>query len=258
MPVLKDFSLHIEAGEKIALVGVNGTGKTTLVKLLCGFYRPDRGKIRVNGVDIQRCRKEDLYGLFSAVFQDLYIDPYTVAENISMANEAETNMERVEACLERVGLFKTIRSYPRHIHTYMAKSIEEGMVLSGGQQQKLLMARALYKDAPVMILDEPTAALDPIAESETYESFHGLAGDKTVIYISHRLASTRFCDRIVFVKDGRNAESGTHEKLMDQEGEYARMFEVQSHYYRRGGNHNEDKETLESNGKYAGNALEIG
>ena len=189
-PVLQDFCLQIKTGEKLALVGVNGAGKTTLVKLLCGFYKPQRGAIRIGGVDIRQFRKEDLYKLFSAVFQDLYIDPFTVAENISMSLEAETDMERVEECLNRTGLLETIRSYPEHIHSNMTKKIQSGIVLSGGQQQKLLMSRALYKDAPIMILDEPTAALDPIAESETYENFHGFTGDKTVIYISHRLAST--------------------------------------------------------------------
>lgn len=238
--VLQDFCLHIKAGEKVALVGVNGAGKTTLVKLLCGFYNPDRGEIRIGGVDSRQYRKEDLYKLFSAVFQDLYIDPFTVAENVSMSTEAETDMERVEACLERTGLFETIRSYPDHIHSYMSRRVCEGIGLSGGQQQKLLMARALYKEAPIMILDEPTAALDPIAESETYENFHALTGENTVIYISHRLASTRFCDRIVFLKDGRNAECGSHEELMKLDGEYAEMFEVQSHYYQKGENVDED------------------
>ena len=127
-----------------------------------------------------------------------------------------------------------------HIHSYMNKSVFDGIVLSGGQQQKLLMARALYKDAPIMILDEPTSALDPIAESETYENFHKLTGERTVIYISHRLASTRFCDRIVFLKDGRNTECGSHEELMKLGREYAEMFEVQSHYYQKGGDFCED------------------
>lgn len=232
-PVLKNFSLHVEAGEKIALVGENGAGKTTFIKLLCGFYRPDKGEIRINGINIRRFCKEDLYRLFSAVFQDLYIAPHTVAENVSLQPEKETDLKRVESCLKKAGLWEVIRSYPRTVHTYMGKAVHDGIQLSGGQQQKLLMARALYKDAPVMILDEPTAALDPIAESETYENFHKLTGAKTVIYISHRLASTRFCHRILFLKDGKIRENGTHEELMQQAGEYAHMFEVQSHYYRK-------------------------
>lgn len=243
-PVLQDFCLSVREGEKLALVGVNGAGKTTMVKLLCGFYTPDKGVIRIGGVDIRNYPKEELYNFFSAVFQDLYIEPYTVAENVSMTVEAETDMERVEECLSRTGLLETIQAYPEHIHSYMNKTIHDGIVLSGGQQQKLLMARALYKEAPVMILDEPTAALDPIAESETYENFHRLTSDKTVIYISHRLASTRFCDRIVFLKDGRNAEFGTHEELMKQKRDYAQMFEVQSHYYQKGADVCESKEIL--------------
>ena len=238
-PVLKDFSLRINAGEKLALVGVNGAGKTTIIKLLCGMYRPDQGTIRINGTDIRNFRKKDLYTLFSAVFQDIYIAPHTVAENVSMNMEAETDMQRVEACLEQTGLLKTIQSYPDSIHSQMTKLVHDGIMLSGGQQQKLLMARAVYKNAPVMILDEPTAALDPIAESETYENFHRLTTKKTVIYISHRLASTRFCDRILFLKDGAAVESGTHDELMRQGGEYAKMFEVQSHYYQKGGESNE-------------------
>lgn len=234
-PVLKDFCLYINSGEKIALVGINGAGKTTIIKLLCGMYRPDKGSIRINGTDIRRFRKSDLYTLFSAVFQDIYIAPHTVAENISLKTEAETDMKRVESCLEQTGLLQTILSYPDTLHSQMTKLVRDGIILSGGQQQKLLMARALYKNAPVMILDEPTAALDPIAEHETYESFHQLTGNKTVIYISHRLASTRFCDRIIFLSDGKVSENGTHDELMQKGGEYANMFEVQSHYYKKEG-----------------------
>lgn len=232
-PVLKDFCLHIHSGEKLALVGINGAGKTTIIKLLCGMYRPDSGSILINGIDIRRFRKADLYSLFSAVFQDIYIAPHTVAENVSLKTAAETDMKQVENCLEQTGLLTTIQSYPDALHTQMTKSVCDGIILSGGQQQKLLMARALYKDAPVMILDEPTAALDPIAENETYENFHRLTGDKTVIYISHRLASTRFCDRIIFLENGKVSESGTHDQLMQRNGGYANMFEVQSHYYKK-------------------------
>lgn len=243
-PVLKDFNLHIAPGEKIALVGVNGAGKTTLVKLLCGLYHPDRGEILINGINTRNFRKEDLFELFSAVFQDIYISPHTVAENISMVPEDETDMERVQACLKEAGIWDVIDSYPDSIHSFMNKAVHDGILLSGGQQQKLLMARALYKDAPVMILDEPTAALDPIAESETYESFHSISGDRTVLYISHRLASTRFCDRIVFLKNGQVSETGTHEDLMQQGGDYAEMFEVQSHYYQKGGMDHEKAQTI--------------
>ncbi|MBR4865386.1 MAG: ABC transporter ATP-binding protein [Clostridia bacterium] len=233
-PVLRDFSLTVAPGEKIALVGVNGAGKTTIVKLLCGFYKPDSGEIRLNGIPLQHYCKKDLYSLFSAVFQDIFIMPFTLAENISLQTLEKTDMDRVESCLRRVGLWDAIASYPEGIRSFMLKEVMDGIVLSGGQNQKLLMARALYKDAPVLILDEPTAALDPIAESETYEAFHTLAKNKTSLYISHRLASTRFCDRIVFLADGVAAEVGTHDQLMAQGGAYAEMFEVQSHYYKEG------------------------
>jgi len=234
-PVLKDLCIHIDAGEKVALVGVNGAGKTTLIKLLCGLYTPDKGQIRIGGIDICRFKREDLFELFSAVFQDLYISPHTVAENISMAPENDTDKEKVEYCLKKAGLWDVIKSYPDSIRTYMDKSVHDGIVLSGGQQQKLLMARALYKDAPFMFLDEPTAALDPIAENETYENFHKLTDNQTVIYISHRLASTRFCDKIFFLKNGQITETGSHKELMQKAGDYAEMFEVQSHYYKKGG-----------------------
>ncbi|MCM1039186.1 MAG: ABC transporter ATP-binding protein/permease [Ruminococcus sp.] len=233
-PILLDFNLHIGKGEKIALVGVNGAGKTSVVKLLCGFYRPDAGRILINGTDIREYRRDDLPVLFSAVFQDIFIPPFSVAENVAMQFEQDADMERAAACLKQSGLYDKICEYPQGIHSHMTKVVEDGIVLSGGEQQKLLMARALYKDAPILILDEPTAALDPIAESETYENFHQFSQGKTAIYISHRLASTRFCDRIVFLQDGRIAESGTHEELMALGKEYAKMYEIQSRYYQTG------------------------
>jgi ATP-binding cassette subfamily B protein len=230
--VLENFNMKIQSGEKIALVGVNGAGKTTIVKLLCGFYRPDSGEILLNGIDISNFRKKDLFTLFSAVFQDITILPFTVAENVSMKLGDKTDNERVWACLEKAGLDGEIRKHEKGIDSKMLKTVDEnGIVLSGGQQQKLLMARALYKDAQILILDEPTAALDPIAESEVYESFHVFSKDKTAIYISHRMASTRFCDKIIMIKNGAIIESGTHMQLMQMDGEYASMFKIQSHYY---------------------------
>lgn len=230
--VLNNFSLRIAPGEKLAIVGLNGAGKTTIVKLLCGFCRPDSGEILINGLNINGYRKQDLYRFFSAVFQDIVLYPFTMAENVSMTDAAQTDRQRVWHCLELAGLAEDIRKLPGGIDAQMLKVTDEkGIVLSGGQQQKLLMARALYKDAPVLVLDEPTAALDPIAESEIYESFHRLSGDKTAIYISHRLASTRFCHRIVLIQDGAVAEAGSHAELLEQDGEYTRMFRIQSHYY---------------------------
>lgn len=233
-PVLRDFNLHIEGGEKIALVGVNGAGKTTAVKLLCGFYQPDEGRILINGRDLRDYSRQERYGLFSTVFQDIYIPPFTVAENVSMKPGADTDMDRVIRSLAQAGLYEKIREYPKGIHSWMLKAVHDGIMLSGGQQQKLLMARALYKDAPVLILDEPTAALDPVAESETYENFQRFSGKKTAIYISHRLASTRFCDRIALLEDGRVKEQGSHQELMEKGGAYAQMYGIQSQYYKNG------------------------
>lgn len=234
-PVLKDFSISIKNREKIALVGVNGVGKTTIIKLLCGFYKADSGEILIGGININQFRKSDLYKLFSAVFQDVYIPPFTVAENVSLQVEKETDIDLVKECLKKVGLYDKISEYPDSIHTPMTKQVLDGIILSGGEQQKLLMARALYKNSPILILDEPTAALDPIAESETYNNFYELSEDKTAIYISHRLASTRFCDKIVLLSKGKTLEIGTHDELLKKGGEYAKMFEIQSHYYKQSG-----------------------
>lgn len=229
--VLDHLNLKIHSGEKVALVGVNGAGKTTIAKLLCGFYKPISGKILIGGQDIHDFRKEDLFTLFSPVFQDLYIPPFTVAENVSMQTTDRMNRKRIQECLTKVGLWDKVCQCEAGMDTPMTKEITDGLVLSGGQQQKLLMARALYKDSPILILDEPTAALDPVAESQTYEQFHEFARDKTAIYISHRLASTRFCDKIAFLKDGKITEEGIHEELLKKGGDYCEMFTLQSHYY---------------------------
>ena len=178
--------------------------------------------------------------IFSAVFQDIYLPPFTVAESISLKERKDTDGSRVEEVLRKAGLWEKIAQYETGIDTPMTKEIEDGLVLSGGEQQKFLMARALYKDAPVLILDEPTAALDPIAESKTYEQFHQIAMEKTALYISHRLASTRFCDKILFLRDGAIAEEGTHEALMKKGGAYFEMFTVQSQYYREEGKNHEE------------------
>lgn len=202
--------------------------------MLCGFYRPNSGKILIGGKDIRNFRKNDLLELFSAVFQDIYIPPFTVAENISMQDAIGTRQARVRECLAKAGLWEKISACGNGIDEPMTKEITDGIVLSGGEQQKLLMARALYKDAPILLLDEPTAALDPIAESQTYGQFHEIASNKTAIYISHRLASTRFCDKIAFLSGGKVTEEGSHEELMQKGGAYCEMFALQSHYYQKG------------------------
>lgn len=233
-PVLDHFSLKIRPGEKLALVGVNGAGKTTIIKLLCGFYHPTGGEILVNGTDVRNYKKEDLWQLIAPVFQEATILPFTIAENVSLQPEQATDHSKVRECLETVGLWEKVQSLPSGVDTRMMRLEEdEGIMLSGGQKQKLLMARALYKDAPLLFFDEPTAALDPIAESETYEQFHQLSGDKTAVYISHRLASTRFCSRVVLLENGQVRASGTHEELLRSCPAYAEMFRVQSRYYRK-------------------------
>lgn len=227
--VLDNFNLSIRAGEKIALVGVNGAGKTTIVKLLCGFFQPQEGRVLINGTDINRYRRQDLFLLFSVVFQDEFIMPFTVAENFTDGSE-----DGIRRSLEEAGLWGVINAHPKGVHAPISKvAHEDGMIFSGGERQKFLLARALHKDAPILVLDEPTAALDPIAENEIYQKYHSLSGGRTSIFISHRLASTRFCDRIVLLGDGGILETGSHDALMASGGEYAKMYEIQSHYYRK-------------------------
>ncbi|MCM1213054.1 MAG: ABC transporter ATP-binding protein/permease [Lachnospiraceae bacterium] len=228
--VFRHFNLTIRGGEKIALVGVNGAGKTTFVKLLCGIYEPQEGRILLNGIDRREFPRAEVYQLFSAVFQEKFLPPFTVGDSVSL--QKDWSRERVWKALEDAGLkdFFTERGYSPD--SYYGKEIdEEGMELSGGQEQRFLLARALYKDAPVLVLDEPTAALDPIAESEVYDSYLKFSKDKTAVFISHRLASTRFSDRILLLEGGRVVEEGTHQELLDRGQKYAEMFQVQSSYY---------------------------
>ena len=242
-PIFNNLEVKINPGEKIALVGRNGAGKTTFIKLSCGLYKPNSGEILLNGVNIERINNNLLFEIFAPVFQDIMILPLTIAENIALDDRRIIDQGRVMKCLENAGLLDDIMQLPDNIDTVLYKVIDDkGIELSGGQQQKLLLARALYKEASVLILDEPTAALDPIAESEMYNKYHDFASSRTAVFISHRLASTLFCDRIFYMDEGIITENGTHQELMDMNGDYARMFELQSHYY---------KDDFEGEGSYA-------
>ena len=233
MDVLKNINLKIKAGESLALVGLNGAGKTTLVKLLCGLYRPTGGQILINGMPSYSFALREYYRLFSPVFQDSKTAFFTIAETVSGDLNGNYDVSLVESCLKRVGLENKLDTLPKGINTVLDKQVDsEGTNLSGGEMQKLMMARALYKNAPVLILDEPTAALDPIAESKIYEEYQNMTKGKTSLFISHRLASTRFCDKVVYMEDGQITEIGTHEELLALGKEYSRLYEMQSCWYR--------------------------
>ncbi len=231
-PTLRDINVSIKPGERIAIVGMNGAGKTTLVKLLCGLYRPNLGIIRINGVDINKYNRDEYFTLFSVVFQDIYLLTDSIAGNVSQQMVENTDLQRVEKSLKLAGLYDKVKTLQNGVNTQLVKSVNERATeLSGGEKQKLALARALYKDAPVIILDEPTAALDPIAENEIYQKYAELTEGRTSVYISHRLASTRFCDRILFLDNQTIEEEGTHDELMRLGGKYANMFNIQSSYY---------------------------
>lgn len=231
---INSMSFKVNSGENIAIVGENGAGKTTVIKLLCGLYYPADGDILVNGKSSRDFSSDSYFNLFSAVFQDYNFLPMSIAENICAASEYDK--EKLYSAFEKAGIMDKINSLENKENSLMVKDVYKGAVdFSGGEKQKLLLAKAIYKNAPVLILDEPTAALDPIAENELYLKYNEMTDNKISFFISHRLSSTRFCDRILFIKDGTIAESGTHEELMALKGSYYKMYQVQSYYYKEMG-----------------------
>lgn len=230
-PTLKSINLKFAAGEKIAVVGKNGAGKTTLIKLLCGLYSPSSGKILINGTNTAAVSKSSCFDLFATIFQDYYFLPMTIQQNITAGTEYDR--KRLFDAFEKAGIADKINSLPDREHSLMCKEVYKNAVdFSGGEKQKLLLAKAIYKNAPILILDEPTAALDPIAENELYLKYNELTRGKLSFFISHRLSSTRFCDRILFVSNGEIIEEGSHAELMAKKGAYYRMYQVQSYYYK--------------------------
>lgn len=230
--ILSDISLELTPGEHLAVVGLNGAGKTTLVKLITGLLEPTQGRVLYDGVDIQKFNRNQYYKIFAAVFQDYSLMPVTIKEIVAEDVEENIDVKKVEKCLKQAGLWEKISSLEHGIDSKFDKSFwDEGINLSGGETQKLLFARALYRQSPIVILDEPTAALDPIAENQLYESYDEIMKNKTTVFISHRLASTRFCNRILLIDNGRILEEGTHEELLSKKGKYCELFETQAKYY---------------------------
>lgn len=232
---LKNLNLTLEAGKRLAVVGLNGAGKTTFIKLLLRLYDVTEGEILLNGIDIRKFRRDEYYELFAPVFQNVEIFAFPMSENVSMKRPEETDSELAEDCLKKSGMSEKLESLEKGVDTELLKVIhDDGIDLSGGEKQKLALARALYKNSPVIVLDEPTAALDALAEYNLYKSFDEIIGDKTAVYISHRLSSTRFCDGIAMFKSGEMVEYGTHDELLAAKGAYAEMFEIQAQYYKDG------------------------
>lgn len=229
IPVLEHVTLSFAVGEKTALVGRNGAGKTTLIKLLCRLYEPTSGYITLNGIDIRKYSYKEYTQAFSVVFQDFHLFSLPLDENIAAGTEIDE--AALQSSLAKVGLTECVQRLPQGTHTRLYNNNGAGVDLSGGEAQRTAIARALYKDAPFVILDEPTAALDPIAEAEIYEQFSQMISGKTAVYISHRMSSCKFCDRIVVLDHGRIAEDGTHDTLLANHGIYANLYETQAQYY---------------------------
>lgn len=228
---IHQMNLTLHPGEKLAIVGLNGAGKTTLVKLLCGLLDPTKGRVLLNGQDIRDFNRQDYYALFSAVFQNYSLLDVTLAENIAQ-DYKDINEKRIWDCLEKAGLTQMVQQLQTGLATHTGREVYlDGVLFSGGQTQRLMLARALYKNSPILLLDEPTAALDPLAENDIYLKYHEMTEGKTSLFISHRLASTRFCDRILYLEHGAILEEGTHEELLQAGGAYAQLFDTQSRYY---------------------------
>lgn len=228
---LKNVSMKFQIGKRLAIVGENGSGKTTFIKLLCRLYDPQEGEILLNGIDIRKYRYDDYMGIFSIVFQDFQLISQSLGSNV--AGSVDYDPQRVKQALADAGFGPRLESLPKGLDTQLYKDYgEDGIEVSGGEAQKIAIARALYKDAPFIILDEPTAALDPMAEAEIYAKFNEISGDKTAIYISHRLSSCKFCDEILVFDRGSIIQQGTHEALLEQaSGKYAQLWNAQAQYY---------------------------
>lgn len=229
---LKNLDLTLTAGQRLAVVGLNGAGKTTFIKLLLRLYDVTEGAILCNGIDIREFDRSEYFELFAPAFQEVEVFAFPLSENVSMTTAAETDKAKAEEYLRAAGMGDKLDKLPDGLDTELLKVLyDDGVDLSGGEKQKLALARALYKDAPVVVLDEPTAALDALAEYRLYQSFNGMIGEKSAVYISHRLSSTRFCDTIAMFVAGEMVEHGTHEELLQKGGAYADMFRVQAQYY---------------------------
>lgn len=230
--LFKNFNLTINGGEKIALVGANGAGKTTLVKLMSGLYKPQCGRILVNGIDISKVNPKEVLKLTGIVFQDTKVFPESIINNISCKLEKNTDSSLIRSSLKDAGIYEFVQSMDLKEKTILTKNLDKsGVELSGGQYQKLMLARALYKNAEVLILDEPTAALDPLAEADMYKKYNKFTSGKTSLFISHRLSSTQFCDRVIFLEKGKIKQDGSHKELIKEDGPYREMFLAQAHYY---------------------------
>lgn len=228
---LKNVSFKITSNSQTAIVGVNGSGKTTMIKLLCGFYRPQEGYITLNGIKIEDYERDAYLELFSVVFQDFKVFAFPIGENV--AASVHYDEKRVWEALKTAGLHKKIESMPNKLEHYLYKNVDaDGMDISGGEEQKLAIARAFYKDAPFIIFDEPTAALDPIAEAEIYTKFNQIVGNKAAVFVSHRLSSCRFCERIFVFDQGEIVQCGTHDELLkNNKGKYYELWNAQAKYY---------------------------
>lgn len=229
---LKNMNLTLKAGERLAVVGLNGAGKSTFIKLLLRLYEPTEGTIYLNGVDVRTYNRDSYFKVFAPVFQDVNLFAFPLSENISMKTPEETDKDEAQQCLLKAGFDERLLELEKGVDTEVLKVIyDDGVDFSGGEKQKLALARALYKKAPVVVLDEPTAALDALAEHKLYQDFDKLIGGKTAVYISHRLSSTQFCDAVAMFTDGELVEYGTHQSLLEKDGAYAEMFRVQAQYY---------------------------
>ena len=224
-------NMKFQIGKRLAIVGENGSGKTTFIKLLCRLYDPQEGQILLNGIDIRKYRYDDYMRIFSVVFQDFQLICQPLGANV--AGSLDYDRQRVQQALVDAGFGDRLATMEKGLDTMLYKDLtQDGVEVSGGEAQKIAIARALYKNAPFIILDEPTAALDPIAEAEIYAKFDDIAKGKTVLYISHRLSSCKFCDEIAVFANGSVIQQGTHQDLLaDETGKYSQLWNAQAQYY---------------------------